>query len=59
MGWASMYHVKKKLLFMLIILACHYNKHTYLLTYNLAPTQERKQSNTKLNHYAMGTCNRL
>ena len=28
MGWASMYHVKKNLL-----LACHYNKHTYLLIY--------------------------
>ena len=33
MGWASMYHVKKKLLFMFIILACHFNKHTYLLIY--------------------------
>ena len=60
MGWASMYHVTK--IYYLCLLFWHVtiiNILSYLLTYNVAPMQGRKQSNTKLNHYAMGTRNRL
>ena len=53
----------KNVLFMLIIMACHYNKHTYLLTYMqlmyISLGTHAGEKAIKLNNYAMGTCNRL